>query len=126
MFEEEENVIKVIRGNKATISVEIQDFSFNAEDKVFFKVFETSGLGKTPLINKEINVEEGKSNFDINLSGAETLIGEVINEPKEYWYEIDLNNDLSLLSYDDDGPKILILYPKGAVINAEKSITIKG
>ena len=39
-------------------------------------------------------------------------IGGFTNIQQEYWYEITLNDEVTL-GYDADGPKVLILYPTG-------------
>lgn len=52
--------------------------------------------------------------------GDETKIGEYISKPKEYWYEIELNPETypqTIIGYDEDGPKVLILYPEGGDYN---------
>lgn len=36
------------------------------------------------------------------------------SKPIEYWYEIELNGDSTIIGYDNDGAKKLILYPEGA------------
>ena len=46
--------------------------------------------------------------------GDDMKIGEMLNKQVEYWYEIELNNDETIIGYDDDGAKKLILYPEGA------------
>jgi len=55
------------------------------------------------------------------LSSDETRIGDYINKPVTYWYEIELNpnnNSTTIIGYDDDGPKQFKLYPEGK--NGEK------
>ena len=41
-------------------------------------------------------------------------IGEMANKPIEFWYEIELNGDSTIIGYDEEGAKRLILYPEGA------------
>ena len=56
----------------------------------------------------------------ISLSSTDTRIGEIINKPVDYWYEIELNPDTTpqtIIGYDADGPKILKLFPEGDVGN---------
>lgn len=60
--------------------------------------------------------------IEIKLSGDDTRIGEVISKPTDYWYEIELNPDTNpqtIQGYDEDGPKILKLFPEGADVNEE-------
>lgn len=60
--------------------------------------------------------------IEINLTGDDTRIGEVISKPTDYWYEVELNPDTNpqtIVGYDDDGAKILRLFPEGADVNEE-------
>ena len=44
---------------------------------------------------------------------------DVISKPKDYWYEVVLNDDSypqTIIGYDADGPKLFRLYPEGADI----------
>ena len=44
-------------------------------------------------------------------------IGEVINKPTNYWYEIELNPNTqpqTIIGYDEDGEKLFVLYPEGS------------
>ena len=54
------------------------------------------------------------------LSSEETKIGNVISKPVVYWYEIEINPDsapITIIGYDNDGAKELILYPEGVDVN---------
>ena len=53
------------------------------------------------------------------MTGEDTKIGQVINKPIDYWYEIELNpeiNPQTVIGYDNDGAKIFKLFPEGADI----------
>ena len=90
-------------------------YTFKKGDIIRFKVFERKNCSKV-FLQKDIKVEEETIDVNIYLTGKETKIGELINEPKTYWYEIELNPDTkpqSIISYDEYGEKQLILYPEG-------------
>ena len=40
-----------------------------------------------------------------------------MNIPTEYWYEIELNNENTVIGYDNNGPKLFVLYPEGEDID---------
>ena len=68
------------------------------------------------VIQKDVTVESETTSVDISLYKEDTKIGELINKPKDYWYEIELNSDTSpqtIIGYDVDGPKLFRLYPEG-------------
>ena len=39
-----------------------------------------------------------------------------MNKPVEYWYEIELNNEHTVIGYDDNGAKIFMLFPEGSKV----------
>ena len=43
----------------------------------------------------------------------DTDFGELGNEIVDYWYEVKVNEDRTILGYDDSGAKIFKLYPTG-------------
>ena len=110
--------ISVTRGDTCSIPIKIrigeeQYYTFKIGDIVSFSIYDRKGYDKDPYLLKEINVEEETEVVYINLSTIDTRFGDVINKPKEYWYEIELNNNQTVLGYDDKGPKIFMLYPEG-------------
>ena len=55
--------------------------------------------------------------MEIALEGYETKFGEVINKPKQYWYEVELNPETSpqtIIGYDEEGAKLFTIYPEGS------------
>lgn len=114
MFKTEGDLIKLTRANKAIITVTPNSYTFKVGDIIEFKVYKEKGLDQLPVLYKRLVVETAGPSFDIELTPEETNIGDPMNDMVEYWYEIELNNDTSIVCYDDvNGPKILELYPKG-------------
>ena len=115
MIEIEGKTIRISRGDSGTIKLTIplsdtENYEFQAGDKVQFRVFEKKNYNNV-FLDKEINIEEITSVIDICLTEKDTSIGEVINKPITYWYEISLNETQTVVGYDDDGPAEFILYP---------------
>ena len=114
MFKTEGDLIKLTRANKAIITVTPNSYTFKVGDIIEFKVYKEKGLDQLPVLYKRLVVETAGPSFDTELTPEETNIGDPMNDMVEYWYEIELNNDTSIVCYDDvNGPKILELYPKG-------------
>ena len=68
------------------------------------------------VLSKSVEAIPDTTEVDFKLTTEDTRIGEVINKPVDYWYEIELNPDTypqTLIGYDEDGPKIFRLYPEG-------------
>lgn len=105
--------IEITRGDRIGFYFSIKDYTFKIGDRIEFRVYEKKGLNKQPLINKVFIVDEETDKVNITLTGDDTKIGDINNKPIIYWYEIELNNDNTVIGYDEDGPKELILYPEG-------------
>lgn len=114
MFALDGNTIHLTRGDKATINLTIDDYTFQVDDKVEFRVYNKKKLNEPPVLTKEITVEEETDSINISLTPEETKIGEPLNKATTYWYEIELNDEQTVVGYDEDGAKELILYPEGA------------
>lgn len=105
--------IKLTRGDKVTIRFEIEDYTFMVGDKIDFKIYNKKELNKEPVMIKTVEITEECTSINIDLSEEDTAIGEMTNKPVVYWYEIELNDNITVIGYDEDGAKELCLYPEG-------------
>lgn len=115
--------ISVTRGDSMSIALNVTkinmndgEFIFKPGDIIEIAIYEAKGLNKEPLLDKEVEINENTNSVDIPLSSSETSIGEMGNKPIDYWYEIQLNREQTIIGYDDNGPKVFTLYPEGEVI----------
>ncbi|MGN1298236.1 MAG: hypothetical protein ACI4VH_07515 [Clostridia bacterium] len=110
--------IHINRGDRLLMDFSIDnkgtDYIFQEGDRLKFSIYEKKGMNKPPVLQKEIIPIVGLTSVDIDIPGSEMKIGEMTNNPIEYWYVIKLNDDETVMGYDDDDAKILILYPEGA------------
>lgn len=121
MFKIENKEIHLTRGDVACIEVKAlntdgSDYTFQVGDVVRFKVFKRRDCGCVE-IQKDVTVEAAGTSVDVNLTSENTKIGDIINKPVKYWYEVELNPDTkpqTIIGYDDDGEKVFILMPEGA------------
>lgn len=112
--------IYLTRGDIAVIEIsamtsETETYTFQVGDVVRFNVFEKKRCDIV-VLQKDVTVDAETTSVTIILDMADTKLGELINKPKEYWYEVELNPDTmpqTIVGYDDDGPKILRLFPEG-------------
>lgn len=114
MFKIEENTIHITRGDKGTIELTIEDYTFKVGDKIELRIYKKKGLNELPLKEKEVIVEEETPSINIELTPEDTKIGDIANKATEYWYEIELNDEQTVVGFDEEGAKILMLYPEGA------------
>lgn len=110
--------IRINRGDRLLIEFSIDNeedkYTFKDGDKIKFSIYRKKELDKLPVLQKEFTPIVGSTSVDIDISGEDMKIGEMANKPIEYWYEIELNGDSTIVGYDDEGAKKLILYPEGA------------
>lgn len=113
--------IHATRGDIGSFEVGIKlsesiDYVFKSGDVVRFNVHERKHPERV-VLDKRVLVESEVSTIVISLSREDTKIGDLINKPVVYWYEIELNPDTApqtFIGYDTDGPKEFVLYPEGA------------
>ena len=117
------NQILINRGDIGIIDLTIpiskeENYEFEQGDVITFAVYKTNSYQKDPIIYKEVIVEEdGQTVVTIELDAEDTKVGPVINMPAQYWYEIQLNKEQTILGFDDKGPKMFILFPEGSDFN---------
>lgn len=122
MFKIKNNTIYCTRGDKGNIPVTLplneektEFYKFQVGDKVRIGVYEEDNLEGCALILKEVEVTEISELVSIPLTSDETRIGDIINEPTDYWFEVILNDDTTILGYDEElGAKIFQLLPEGS------------
>lgn len=116
MIKIEGTTISCTRGDRVGFDFNIKEYTFQNGDTIGFRVYEKKGFNNPPLIDKLITIDEECEKVNITLSSEETSIGEIENKPVEYWYEIELNDDQTIIGYDEEGAKIFMLYPEGVEI----------
>lgn len=128
MFEiSSDKTIYLTRGDIAVLSVggklgdepDSEYHVFKPGDIVRFQVTEKNHCDQV-VISKSVQVTSETVSVDIALTKDDTKIGDVINKPKDYWYEIELNPDTesqTIVGYDKTGPKIFRLFPEGDSAN---------
>ena len=117
---DEEKTIHLTRGDTATIVVTAQNddgsnYEFQKGDTLRLKVMSKKKVEEI-VLTKDIIIDSNKESVEIELTSDETRIGDYINKPVTYWYEVELNpdnNSTTIIGYDENGPKQFKLYPEG-------------
>lgn len=87
---------------------------FYKDDVVTFSVKSNFGESE-PVLRKTIKVTEDTETVTFSFTKEDTTLGDLIAEPTKYQYDIAINDDLTILGYDDiTGAKYLKLYPEGS------------
>ena len=94
---------------------DLESYTFQIGDIVKFGVYEANKLNEDAVLLKEYTIDEAKTKVTLNFDKDDFVIGDLINKPVTYWYEIQLNGN-TIIGYDEDGAKEFILYPEGSDI----------
>lgn len=94
-----------------------KNYKFKPTDKISFVVFEKKGYTKSEILRKEytladIGYTEPTETPEIPLTAEDTKKFPLTNKAQTYWYDIVLNDTTTILGYDNEGAKKLIVYPE--------------
>lgn len=124
MFAIDGKDISATRGDIVFFSVTAEDDGvphvFEQGDLLRIKIFDKKGCDNV-VLQRDFPVLEDTEQVEVFLSKEETKIGESINKPKDYWYEIELNpltNPQTIVGYGEDGPAVFRLFPEGGIKNS--------
>lgn len=117
----DDNSIYVTRGDIVEFTVSAEDkvtkepIIFQPGDLVRIKVFGKKNC-ENVVLQKDFAVGAAAERVEIFLDEKDTKIGEVINKPTDYWYEVELNplsDPQTIVGYNEDGPVLFRLFPEG-------------
>ncbi len=109
----------VTRGDKGRIMVKKKISEgvyepFYKGDIVSFSIKNNFGDNE-PILRKKITIQENTDTAVFEFSKEDTTIGDLISSPVKYQYDVAINDDLTILGYDDKtGPKYFKLFPEGS------------
>lgn len=102
------------RGSKGALRLlasAVSTGTFKAGDVIKFSIVEKDDYANV-VLQKRFTVKEDCTEFFLVFTGEEMKIGDIISKKKEYYYEIELNEDTTLLGSYKDGHKRFVLYPE--------------
>lgn len=122
---DEDNTIHLTRGdatgedfNKLALQFPLWDgeeetlYEFKPGDKLRLAVFDKKGYTRVPILEKEWTISTATTTPELTLTSTDTKKFELLNKKKTYWYDIILNDTTTLLGFDEDGAKKMIVYPE--------------
>lgn len=112
-------MIMINRGDRGSIEFSIKnedgsDYIFQIGDIITFGVYAKKHMEGKASILKNIEIEEETTSVIIELTPEETKIGDIKNIAVDYWYEIQINHQDTIIGYDKDKEKIFRVYPEGS------------
>lgn len=107
------------RGDKVSFTFNADDsdgnpYTFLTTDVITMNVFRPKKYTDGAVFTIDFAVDTEGTSVTLELTAVNTkAMCPMINEPLTLWYELVLNDDETLVGYDDDGPKLMKIYPEG-------------
>lgn len=121
MFKRDEKVptrLLVTRGDRGSVYATATDlvtntpYVFQQGDKVSFVVVPEEGYSDGAVLRKDVIVMEETTEVEIPLTSEDTKIDDMIDEYRDYWYNVVLNDDITFIGSDETGEKVFRLFPE--------------
>jgi hypothetical protein len=92
-------------------------YEFKPTDKISFVAFDKKGYTKHEILRKEFTLadlgyRENTIAPELPLTELDTKAFPLKNKGTTYWYDLTLNDTLTILGFDDEGSKKIIVYPE--------------
>lgn len=117
--EDDLTTLHLTRGDRGTFRCYVIDrktqerFIFPAGCWVSFIVVYKKGYTlENPLLRKKIYIPSDTDEIEFTLTEKDTKIGEMIDKKQKYWYNIVVNDDVTILGSDEEGEKVIVIYPE--------------
>lgn len=114
----DDKTINLTRGDRCSFKVYVINpktedrYTFPAGCYVSFVVVDKNAYTKGELMRKTVQVTADTQEVEFTLTEEDTKIGPMIDKKQKYWYNVVVNDDVTVLGSDEDGEKLLILYPE--------------
>ena len=112
-----EKTIELSRGDAVTIGLKIPldsktNYEFQTGDIIKLRIYEKNGYTQETKLEKDFEVSEPTEIVNIILEEEDTMFAPISNKTIEYWYDISLNEDKTIIGYTkEDGPRLFLIDP---------------
>lgn len=113
-----EKTIEITRGDSATLTISAKDksgeqYTFVNGDVIHLRVYE-KGNTSNVVLDKFVTVNESTTSVAINLTHEDTTIGDLIDKPVTYSYEVEESTSHTTIigHTQEEGAKKFILLPE--------------
>lgn len=132
MIAVEETTIHVTRGDKTNekynnlafeypiynlATKQEEKYMFQPSDKITFVVMQKKGYTKEEILRKEYTLRDigyiqPTETVELPLEEEDTKKFPLTNKAQTYWFDLILNDTTTMLGFDDEGAKKIIVYPE--------------
>ena len=113
MFKFQNNTFHVTRGDSGSITIAYKNGATLPASTLTFGVYRKNELDSDPVIWVEESLTGDLDSYTLNIFTDPNELENPTNGREEYWYELKLGPDNTVLGYDETGAKIFYLYPSG-------------
>lgn len=94
-----------------------ENYKFQPDDKITFVVINKKGYTKEEILRKEytlrdIGYTEETEIAELPLSEEDTKKFPLSDKAQTFWYDLILNDTTTMLGFDNEGAKRMIVYPE--------------
>ena len=94
-----------------------EKYMFQPDDKIAFVVVPKKGYTREEILRKEytlrdIGYTQPTETVELPLTEEETKKFPLSNRAQTFWYDLILNDTTTMLGFDDEGAKRIIVYPE--------------
>lgn len=114
----DEYTLHLTRGDRCSFKVYAREEQtqqicyFPAGCTVTFAIVPRQGYTDGAVLRKTVNVTEDVTEVEFLLTEEDTKIGEMIDKKVKYWYNVVVNDDITIIGSDENGEKAIIIYPE--------------
>lgn len=121
MFKKSGNTLHITRGDGGVLTLQYPGHTFSTGDNVVVNIYRENAMDTDPIMywttEADISGHSCEASFDgdtveMTIEAEYTQLDSPITEPAPYWWEAVCGEE-TFICYDEQGPKILNLYPGG-------------
>ncbi len=102
------------RGDKLVYPIE---YDFKKYDVISFAIYSARKLNEKPIVFEKFTIDKDCDSYTIEIDFETMKIGNMLNRKKDYWYEISLNDEKTLVGFTDETPAYFTLLPEGTTLD---------
>ena len=110
--------LHLTRGDRCSFKVYAREVKsqqlcyFPAGCYVTFAIVPRAGYTDGAVLRKTVDVLADTTEVEFNLDENDTKIGDMIDKKVKYWYNVVVNDDVTIIGSDEDGEKVIFIYPE--------------
>ena len=94
-----------------------ENYKFQPDDKITFVVINKKGYTREEILRKEYTLRElgyieETEIAELPLTEEDTKVFPLSDKAQTFWYDLILNDTTTMLGFDNEGAKKIIIYPE--------------